>query len=63
MTTPKPPWQDDLEADEQNPYIEAVMDFVVLLLVAVFAIICAGIVYELAQPWVSAVIAEWSFVP
>lgn len=63
MTYTKPPWQDDLEQDEQDPYIEAVMDFVVLLLIAVFAIICAGIVYEVTHVYINSVIAEWSFVP
>ena len=48
---------------DDDDYLAAARDWVQLLLIAVFAIICAGIVYELAQPWVSAVIAEWSFVP
>ena len=61
MTDPKPPWLDDLEQDEADPYVEALMDFVVLLMIAVFCIICAGIVYELAQPWVAYVIELWSF--
>lgn len=63
MTDPKPPWMDDLEQDEANPYIEALMDFVVLMLVAVFCIICAGIVYQVMHPFVNEVISNWEFKP
>lgn len=63
MTTPKPPWQDDLEQDEADPYIEAIMDFIVLVLWAVFAIICAGIVYEVTHPYINTAIAAWEFKP
>lgn len=47
----------------ENDYLDTVREWVHLLLIAVFAIICAGIVYELAQPWVNEVIANWEFKP
>lgn len=56
-------WRVDLEQDEQDPYTQVIMDFVALLLWAVFAIICAGIVYELMHPYINTVIAAWEFKP
>lgn len=63
ITTPKPPWLDDIEADEADPHLEALVDFAVLLLIVLFACVCAGIVYELAQPWVAEVLTNWEFKP
>ena len=61
--TPWDDWQKDLEEDERDPYIEALMDFVILLLIAVFCIICSGIVYQVIHPHINAVIAAWEFKP
>ena len=47
--------------EDEDIYIETLRDWVQLFLIAVFAIICAGIVYELAQPWVAELIELWSF--
>lgn len=63
MTTPKPPWLDDLEADEADPYTQVIVDFIVLAMVLVLSLICAGIVYQVAHPFINEVIATWSFVP
>ena len=48
---------------KDEDYLDTARDGVQLFLIAVFAIICAGIVYELAQPWVAEVIELWSFAP
>ena len=61
MTDPKPPWLDDLEADESDPYTQVIVDFVVLAMVLVLSLICAGIVYQVAHPWVNEIISAWSF--
>lgn len=58
----KQPWESDIERDEADPYIESLRGWVHLFLIALFAIICAGIVYELAQPWVADVISNWDEV-
>ena len=48
---------------DKDIYLDALRGWVQLMLVAVFACICAGVVYELAQPWVNAVIEGWRFAP
>ena len=63
MTDPKPPWQDDLEADEQDPYMDVLIDFAVLMLIVLLACVCAGIVYQVMHPFVNEVISNWEFKP
>ena len=63
MTDPKPPWLDDIEKDEADPYIETITDFAVVLLVVLFACLCAAIVYQVMSPLVNEVISNWEFKP
>lgn len=52
-----------MKSNGYDIYLDALRSWVQLMLVAVFALICAGVVYELAQPWVNELIASWSFTP
>lgn len=63
MTDPKPPWLDDIEADEADPHLEAIVDFAVVLLIVLLACVCAGIVYQVCHPFVNEVISNWEFKP
>lgn len=59
----KPDWQDELERDEADPYIEALTDVAVVVLVLVVSLICAWIAYQMLSPIVNEIISNWSFVP
>ena len=48
---------------KDEDYLDTARDWMQLFLIALFACICAGIVYELAQPWVTELIELWSFSP
>ena len=63
MTDPKPPWLDDTEADEADPYMDVLVDFAVLMLIVLLACVCAGIVYQVCHPFVNEVISNWEFKP
>jgi len=43
--------------------VEVIMNFVVLAMVLVLSLICAGIVYQVAHPLVNEIISAWEFKP
>ena len=48
---------------KDEDYLDTARDWMQLFLIALFACICAGIVYEIAQPWANEVISNWEFKP
>lgn len=57
------PWEKDECRHNDNIHIDTLRGWLQLALIALFACICAGIVYELAQPWGAELIELWSFAP